>query len=119
MLLGVGLAFLSTRTDMPGGRFIGILTMLPMLVPPFILVVGWVALADPNAGFINILASAINGSRTSWVNISTMPGLIWMTGSSSRPMSTLLVAAGFKNSDASMEEAARVRAPGGSVSFTA
>jgi len=50
MLLGVGLAFLSTRTDMPGGRCIGILTMLPMLVPPFILVVGWVALADPNAG---------------------------------------------------------------------
>ena len=112
MLLGVGLAFLSTRTDMPGGRFIGILTMLPMLVPPFILVVGWVALADPNAGFINILASAINGSRTSWVNISTMPGLIWMTGLFLTPYVYLLVAAGFKNSDASMEEAARVSGAG-------
>ncbi|MEO6747537.1 MAG: iron ABC transporter permease [Caldimonas sp.] len=112
MLLGVGLAFLSTRTDMPGGRFIGILTMLPMLVPPFILVVGWVALADPNAGFINIFATAINGSRTSWVNISTMPGLIWMTGLFLTPYVYLLVAAGFKNSDASMEEAARVSGAG-------
>ena len=112
MLLGVGLAFLSTRTNMPGGRFIGLLTMLPMLVPPFILVVGWVALADPNAGFINILASAINGSRTSWVNISTMPGLIWMTGLFLTPYVYLLVAAGFKNSDASMEEAARVSGAG-------
>ena len=112
MLLGVGLAFLSTRTNMPGGRFIGLLTMLPMLVPPFILVVGWVALADPNAGFINILASAVNGSRTSWVNISTMPGLIWMTGLFLTPYVYLLVAAGFKNSDASMEEAARVSGAG-------
>ncbi|MCE9658513.1 MAG: iron ABC transporter permease [Burkholderiales bacterium] len=108
MLLGVGLAFLSTRTDMPGGRVIGVLTMLPMLVPPFILVVGWVALADPNAGFINILASAVHGSRTSWVNISTMPGLIWMTGLFLTPYVYLLVAAGFRNSDAAMEEAARV-----------
>ena len=39
MTLGVGLAFLSTRTDMPGGRSIGFLSLLPMLVPPFILVV--------------------------------------------------------------------------------
>ena len=46
---------------MPGGRFIGFLALLPMLVPPFILVVGWVALADPNAGFINILASSLIG----------------------------------------------------------
>ncbi len=108
MTLGVSLAFLSTRTNMPGGRYIGLLTMLPMLVPPFILVVGWVALADPNAGFINILASAINGSRTSWVDINTMPGLIWMTGLFLTPYVYLLVAAGFKNSDAAMEEAARV-----------
>ena len=112
MLLGVGLAFLSTRTDMPGGRWIGVLTMLPMLVPPFILVVGWVALADPNAGFINILASAIKGSRTSWVDINTMPGLIWMTGLFLTPYVYLLVAAGFNNSDASMEEAARVSGAG-------
>ena len=112
MLLGVGLAFLAIRTDMPGGRFVGVLALMPMLVPPFILVVGWVALADPNAGFINILASAINGSRTSWVNISTMPGLIWMTGLFLTPYVYLLVAAGFKNSDASMEEAARVSGAG-------
>src|SRR5262249_39601967 len=68
MTLGVGLAFLSTRTDMPGGRCIGFLSLLPMLVPPFILVVGWVALADPNAGFINIIASSMLGTHKSWAN---------------------------------------------------
>ena len=108
MVLGVGLAFLATRTDMPGGHLLGVLAMLPILVPPFILVVGWVALADPNAGLINIAASNLLGSRTVAVNISTMPGLIWMTGLFLTPYVYLLVAAGFRNSDAAMEEAARV-----------
>ena len=112
MTLGVGLAFLSTRTDMPGARLIGVLALLPMLVPPFILVVGWVALADPNAGFINIVASWWNGKRTSWVNVNTMPGLVWMTGLFLTPYVFLLVAAGLKNSDAAMEEAARVSGAG-------
>jgi iron(III) transport system permease protein len=112
MGLGVLLAFLSTRTDMPGGRAIGVLALLPMLVPPFILVVGWVAIADPNAGFINILASALTGSRTTWVSINTMAGLIWMTGLFLTPYVVLMVAAGFRNSDAAMEEAARVSGAG-------
>src|SRR5678816_4024487 len=112
MLLGVGMAFLATRTDMPGGRLIGVLALLPMLVPPFILVVGWVALADPNAGFINIFASWVKGSRSTWANVNTMPGLIWMTGLFLTPYVYLLVAAGLRNSDASMEEAARVSGAG-------
>lgn len=108
MTLGVGLAFLSTRTDMPGGRILGALAMLPILVPPFILVIGWVALADPSAGLINIAASALMGGRTVAVNINTMTGLVWMTGLFLAPYVYLLVAAGFRNCDPAMEEAARV-----------
>jgi iron(III) transport system permease protein len=108
MVFGVTLSFLSTRTDMPGARAIGLLSMLPILVPPFILVVGWMALADPNAGLINIAASALAGSRLRLVNIDTMPGLVWMTGLFIMPYVYLMVAAGFRNGDAAMEEAARV-----------
>lgn len=108
MVLGVGLSFLSTRTDMPGSRLLGLMAILPILVPPFILVVGWVALADPNAGLINIAASGLLGGRTVAVNINTMAGLIWMTGLFLTPYVYLLVAAGFRNSDPAMEEAARV-----------
>ncbi len=108
MTLGVGLSFLSTRTDMPGGRLLGVLAMLPILIPPFILVVGWVALADPNAGLINIAASRLMGGKTVLVDINTMPGLVWMTGLFLTPYVYLLVAAGFRNADPAMEEAARV-----------
>ena len=112
MLLGVGLAFLAIRTDMPGGRYVGALALIPILVPPFILVVGWVALADPNAGFFNIVASWLAGSRTTLVNVNTMPGIIWVTGLFLAPYVYLLVAAGFRNSDGAMEEAARVSGAG-------
>jgi iron(III) transport system permease protein len=108
MALGVGMSFLSTRTDIPGARMLGLLAILPILVPPFILVVGWVALADPNAGLINIAASWLMGGRTVAVNINTMSGLIWMTGLFLTPYVYLLVAAGFRNCDPAMEEAARV-----------
>lgn len=108
MALGVGMSFLSTRTDIPGARMLGLLAILPILVPPFILVVGWVALADPNAGLINIVASWLMGGRTVAVNINTMSGLIWMTGLFLTPYVYLLVAAGFRNCDPAMEEAARV-----------
>ncbi|WP_291296799.1 iron ABC transporter permease [Elioraea sp.] len=108
MALGVGMSFLSTRTDIPGARMLGLLAILPILVPPFILVVGWVALADPNAGLINIAASWLMGGRTVAFNINTMFGLIWMTGLFLSPYVYLLVAAGFRNCDPAMEEAARV-----------
>ena len=112
MMVGVGLAFVSTRTDMPGGRWIGVLALLPMLVPPFILVVGWVAMADPSAGFINILASLAMGSKVTLVDVNGMAGIIWITGLFLTPYVYLLVAAGLRNSDTAVEEAARVSGAG-------
>ena len=108
LVCGTALAFLSERSDMPGAKVLGRLALLPILVPPFILVVGWVALADPAAGLINIAASSVLGPRTVLVNINTMPGLVWMTGLFLTPYVYLLLAAGFRNSDAALEEAASV-----------
>ena len=98
MILGLVMGITHDHTQMP--------------THAHILVVGWVAIADPAAGFINILASAITGSRTSWVSINTMAGLIWMTGLFLTPYVFLMVAAGFRNSDSAMEEAARVSGAG-------
>ena len=68
---------LSTRTDMPGGRSIGFLSLLPMLVLPFIPVVGWVAPGRCERRFHHHpRLVADRDVRTSWVNINTMTGLI-------------------------------------------
>lgn len=110
--IGVALAFVSIRTDMPGGRWIGVLSLLPMLVPPFILVIGWIAIADPNAGMINVLASLIAGAKVTLVDVNGMPGIIWISGLFLAPYVYLLVAAGLGNSDTAVEEAARVSGAG-------
>ena len=112
MIVGVGLAFLATRSDMPGRRLIGVLALLPMLVPPFVLVVGWAALGDPNAGFLNIVLSTLLGFKVSLINVNSMAGIIWITGLFLTPYVYLLTAAGFKNSDSAVEEAARVSGAG-------
>jgi iron(III) transport system permease protein len=108
MAIGVTLAVLSTRTDMPGGRWIGAFSILPMLVPPFVLVVGWVAIADPNAGFLNILASRLYGAKLVLFDVNTMAGIVWVTGLFLAPYVYLLAAAGLAGGDPAAEEAARV-----------
>ena len=112
MVIGVTLAFVSVRTDTPGGRWIGLLSLLPMLVPPFVLVIGWVAIADPNAGMINIFASLLAGSKVTLVDLNGMMGIIWITGLFLAPYVYLLVAAGLGSSDSAMEEAARLSGAG-------
>jgi iron(III) transport system permease protein len=108
MAVGVSLAILSVRTDIPGGRAIGALAMMPLLVPPFILVVGWVAIADPNAGFLNIIASLTAGKRTVLFDVNTMLGIVWVTGLFLAPYVYLLTASALTGADAAAEEAARV-----------
>lgn len=108
MVAGVSAAFLTTRTNLPGRRIVALLMVLPMLVPPFIQVVGWNALGDPSAGFINLLASWLVGRDVSIVNVTSMPGLIWVTGLFLTPYVYLLVSSGFSTSDQAAEEAARV-----------
>jgi hypothetical protein len=70
-----------------------------------------VALADPSAGFFNIVASWLAGSRRQLVNVNTMPA---SSGDRALPHALCLPAggAGFRNSDAAMEEARAVSGAG-------
>ncbi|MEJ3748569.1 iron ABC transporter permease [Actinomycetes bacterium KLBMP 9797] len=49
--LGVGTAFLVTRTDLPLRRFFGVLAALPLAVPTYVAAFAWVSTADSFAGF--------------------------------------------------------------------
>ncbi len=51
LLLGVGSAFLVTRTDLPGRRAFGVLAALPLAVPTYIAAFAWVSTVDGFAGF--------------------------------------------------------------------
>jgi iron(III) transport system permease protein len=49
--LGVGTAFLVTRTDLPGRRLFGVLAALPLAVPTYVAGFAWVSTVDAFAGF--------------------------------------------------------------------
>ena len=54
MLIGSGLAWLATRTDVPGRRLLEWIAILPMFVPPLVGAFAWDILASPRSGIINI-----------------------------------------------------------------
>ena len=62
VVLGVGSAFLVTRTDLPGRRVFGVLAALPLAVPSYVAAYAWVAavhLVDPLFGFEGFWAAAL------------------------------------------------------------
>lgn len=50
-VLGVGSAFLITRTDLPARRLFGVLAALPLAVPTYIAAFAWVSTVDRFEGF--------------------------------------------------------------------
>jgi iron(III) transport system permease protein len=51
VVIGVGSAFLVTRTDLPGRRLFGVLATLPLAVPTYIAGFAWISTVDGFAGF--------------------------------------------------------------------
>lgn len=50
-VLGVGTAFMVTRTDLPARRTFGVLAALPLAVPTYVAGFSWVSIVDGFAGF--------------------------------------------------------------------
>src|SRR3989338_4238455 len=78
LAIGVPMAWLSARTNLPGKRLIRGLMMASFVTPPFLGAFAWVMLAGPNAGFLNKLYRNLTGAEEPLVNIFSMPGLIFV-----------------------------------------
>lgn len=50
VVLGVGLAYLVVRTDLPGRRLVGVLAPLPLAVPSYVAAFAWVSMVPTFAG---------------------------------------------------------------------
>lgn len=97
LLLGVGSAFLVTRTDLPLRRFFGVLAALPLAVPTYIAGFAWISTVDRFEGF--------------W------PGALVLT-LCSYPYVFLPVAAALTGADPAQEEVSRSLGRGAWRTFT-
>ena len=111
--IGVFFAWLVERTDARWGALSRLLPVIPLLLPPVALTIGWLFLADPRAGFLAnpVLAAfrAVNiDISASSLAIQSWPGLIFLYVLFTVPHVYVVAAAAFSGLDPSLEEAARV-----------
>ncbi len=107
IVIGVPLAWLVVRTDLPMRNVIRVLATLPFIFPPYLLAMGWISLADPSIGIINRLYRALGGSGYI-VNIYSFWGLVIVMASRFYVYVFLTTASALEQMDPSLEEAARM-----------
>jgi len=108
ILIGVPLAWLVVRTDLPGKRLIRTLAVLPFVLPPYIDAVAWISLADPAIGIINRVYRALGGEGRYVVNIYTFEGLVLVMALRFYVYVYLTTSSALEQIDPSLEEAARM-----------
>src|SRR2546429_476065 len=110
--LGAPLAWLTARTDVPGGGLIRGLVLASFVTPPFLGAFAWVMLAGPNAGLINTLWRSVTGAGGPLLNIFTMPGLIFIVSIYTFPYVYIMVANTLALIASDLEEAAAILGAG-------
>ncbi|MGH2699444.1 MAG: ABC transporter permease [Actinomycetota bacterium] len=105
LVIGVPLAWLTTRTDLPGRRLWAVAVALPLVIPSYVGALALMASLGPRGIF--------QGWFESWFGIQRLPDISGFPGAFialtlfTYPYVYLLVAAGIKGLDPSLEEAAR------------
>lgn len=117
MVVGSFLAWLNVRSDARIGWAADALPLVSLFVPAIASAVGWVFLASPQAGFLNVVIRGL----LSWfgveqtqgpINIFTWPGLVFVYVLFLTPYAYLAVSTGLQSLDPALEEASRMSGHG-------
>jgi iron(III) transport system permease protein len=108
MALALFLAWIVARTDTPARGSLEVLITLPFYIPPILTAVAWGMLATPRGGLINVVWSALTGSRAPLVNVYSYGGVVWHMMQYSTPFLFLLIVGAFKSMDPALEDSSRM-----------
>jgi iron(III) transport system permease protein len=112
LVLGIGLAWLVERSDLPGRDTLRGLVLLPMATPPILLAIAWAMLLSPRNGVLNqVLTSAFALGKAPF-DIYTLPGMVFVQGLALVPTAYLFLSPAFANMDPTLEEAAMTAGAG-------
>jgi len=107
--LGVGMAWIIARTNTPFRRLLEGITILPYMVPTYLLAVAYIFLFSPKIGTVNVFLNQYFGMTLS---IYSFWGIIFVKGISYAPLCFLITSAAFRNFDPSLEDSARMSGAG-------
>lgn len=106
LFIGGLLAWLVERTDLPYKAPARVMIALPMVLPPFLLAMGWALLASPRNGWFNELLQSAFGLGQGPLNIYSLGGMVFVETLALVPSVYLILASAFRNMDPALEEAA-------------
>lgn len=108
VVLGVPLAWVAARTDMPFRRSLQALVALSYITPPYLTAIAYIILLGPDAGYFNRLLQAVTGAASGPIDIFSMGGVIFVIAMHVFPFTFFMTYAALRSVDASYEEAARL-----------
>jgi iron(III) transport system permease protein len=105
--IGVFLAWVVARTDVPCKRAWQILLSIPYFIPPFIGAISWTFLLGP-VGYFNRFFMEVFSLEEPLLNIYSIPGMIFVMSVYRYAVPFIVVLPTMRKIPASMEEAARI-----------
>lgn len=110
--IGVLMAWLVERTDLPAKGLVRVMVILPMATPPLLLAIGWIMLLSPRTGFFNDALVSLLGLSGAPFDIFSLSGMIFVEALSLVPSTFLILSPAFRNMDPNLEEAAMTSGAG-------
>jgi len=108
LVLGILLAWLVERTDLPAKKWVRGFVILPMATPPLLLAIAWIMLLSPRSGFFNMVLMDLFGLQSPPFDIFGLGGMIFVEGLALVPTTFLMLAPAFRSMDPNLEQAALV-----------
>jgi iron(III) transport system permease protein len=113
VIIGGALALMLVRTDLPGRATLEPLTLLPLYVTPLLTAIAWSWLGSPRGGLVNLVTQRLAGFSA--IDLHGASGVVFVASLAYAPVPFLLIAAGLRAMDPSLEDSARVH--GASLRF--
>ncbi|MEM4735617.1 MAG: iron ABC transporter permease, partial [Candidatus Thorarchaeota archaeon] len=108
VLLGLPAAFLLTRIRFRGRGVVRAALLVPFVLPPIVVVVGFIRMFGPQ-GILDSIAMTIVGTRTSVLNLSSgLTGIVLAHVLYNIPLVALMVSASLDRLSAEIEETAEI-----------
>jgi iron(III) transport system permease protein len=111
MVFGFVMAWILSRTDVPGRRTFEQLMAIPYYVTPLLGAFAWSLLGAPESGFINQVWRALGG-EDHIIDMATPLGIAWVMALFEGSVAFVMIGAVMKSMDPALEEASQMTGAG-------
>lgn len=106
VLIGVPVAWLVSRTDLPARGLVRTLTLAAFVTPSFVGATAWILLGAPNSGWLNNLWRSMTGSEAALFDIYSMTGAVFVSAIYTVPFTFTIVSSALESMAVELEDAA-------------